>query len=245
MFDPVQTQFDIAARLRSIPNLAKVKFVTEDTETLAPGQTSQNIIQQVFAAAATGAGAMIIPADLTGTSIDQPLYFDRVLFDITCFTSAPANVAAAGAQRYACELATRCGIALHGFKSPSLYNPFQVEAVSPVRLGKLPEPLNEQFKSQVFKAWNCRLFTQMELSVPARCTAPTITEDEDGKIVLASATSGASIYYTVNGKYPGSGEKTATLYAEPFTLTTSCTIRAAAEKVNFDPSDVVNNGFTA
>ena len=248
MFDPVLPQFDIAARLRSIPNLAKVKFVTEDAETLAPGQTSLNLIQQVFAAAATGAGAMIMPAELTGTSVDQPLFFDRVLFDITCFTSATANVAASGANRYACELATRCGIALHGFKSPGFYNPFRVEVISPVRLGKLPETLNEQFKSQIFKAWNARVFTQLEQAVPVRCADVTMSCASlavPQTVMLDCATLNAKIYYTVDGKYPGSGT-TGCAFVSPggtVPVTVPGRLRAAAEALNYDPSDVATAEF--
>lgn len=59
--------------------------------------------------------------------------------------------------------------------------------------------------------------------------APTITLGNDNKVTLASATSGAAIYYTIDGTDP-SYSTTKETYSNPFTLENTCTVRAIAIK---------------
>lgn len=53
---------------------------------------------------------------------------------------------------------------------------------------------------------------------------------------MSCATSGASIYYTLDGTYPGSGNPDARLYAAPVAVTAGQQIRVAAEKSGMNPS---------
>lgn len=59
---------------------------------------------------------------------------------------------------------------------------------------------------------------------------------------LACSTSGASIYYTIDGTYPRSGN--GTLYSSPITIASACMLRAAAYKTGSIPSNVTAADFT-
>lgn len=66
---------------------------------------------------------------------------------------------------------------------------------------------------------------------------PTVSAAE-GVVTLACATSGAAIYYTLDGSFPGSGNTAATLYATPFPLDAGVHhLRAAAEKTAMQASN--------
>jgi hypothetical protein len=58
-----------------------------------------------------------------------------------------------------------------------------------------------------------------DFQIPQVAT-PTLTEGPPLTLTLACATGGASIYYTIDGSFPGPGNSTgtATLYSGPFTV---------------------------
>lgn len=60
-----------------------------------------------------------------------------------------------------------------------------------------------------------------------------------GNCTLTTATSGATIYYTLDGSYPGSGNPAATAYTAPFAVSPGAQVRAAAEKSGMNPSKIV------
>lgn len=62
-------------------------------------------------------------------------------------------------------------------------------------------------------------------------TLPSVT------VTLTCATSGAAIYYTLDGSHPWSGNTSAALYSTPFTLTEAKTVRAIAYKSGSLASD--------
>jgi hypothetical protein len=57
-----------------------------------------------------------------------------------------------------------------------------------------------------------------------------------GMATLTCATSGSTIYYTLDGSYPGSGNPVALVYSAPFAVTTGDEIRAGAQKTGMNPS---------
>lgn len=60
------------------------------------------------------------------------------------------------------------------------------------------------------------------------------------QISLSCATSGATIYYTTNGSDPAAG---ANVYSQPFTLTSSATVKAKAVESGFIDSQVASSTF--
>ena len=56
-------------------------------------------------------------------------------------------------------------------------------------------------------------------------------------VAIASATEGAAIYYTTDGSDPGAANPNATFYTEPIRIDTTTTLRAAAFKEDFHPTN--------
>lgn len=75
-------------------------------------------------------------------------------------------------------------------------------------------------------------------SVVASVQSVTIA-NAAGTITLTCGTASASIYYTTDGSYPGSGNPAATLYTAPFVPDAGSLVRAAAEKADHNPSKYV------
>lgn len=84
------------------------------------------------------------------------------------------------------------------------------------------------------------------VNITIQCAAPTISPNGGvvgtlDPITLATATSGAQIYYTTNGSEP---TQSSTLYTGTFTLSANATVRAKAFKSGTLPSDITSAAFT-
>lgn len=69
-------------------------------------------------------------------------------------------------------------------------------------------------------------------------------DDPVAGVMISSATSGASIYYTTDGSFPHSGNSEATLYSGAFVVDASATIRAVAFKAGMNPSPLAEHSIT-
>jgi hypothetical protein len=81
---------------------------------------------------------------------------------------------------------------------------------------------------------------QLNFNVIATCSS-VIIDDDDGVVTLTCPTSGTTIYYTIDGSYPGSGNTAATVYTVPLTPSSGVTIRAAAQKTGLNPSKIIKS----
>ncbi len=83
--------------------------------------------------------------------------------------------------------------------------------------------------------------------IPGSGQAWPLAVKENTIVNLATATPGASIYYTDDGTVPGldaAGEPIGTLYTDAFTITEDVTIKAFAYKKGLKASDVVTFAYT-
>lgn len=101
-----------------------------------------------------------------------------------------------------------------------------------VRAGHNPSPVVEE---------------TFNVTTPATVATPTITPTpgsytDSVSIALATATVGASIYYTLNGSTPSA--VTGTLYTGAFALTFSATVKAIAVKAGMTDSGVATADYT-
>lgn len=69
----------------------------------------------------------------------------------------------------------------------------------------------------------------------------TDTYFNSAEVTITSATEGASIYYTTNGDAPTTAS---TLYVDPFTITSTTTIKALAVKAEMDDSGIASKTIT-
>lgn len=75
------------------------------------------------------------------------------------------------------------------------------------------------------------------LEAIAKVATPVIAQ-AGGAITLSCATVGATIRYTLDGSFPGSGNAQAVIYSAPFTPAPgSYVLRVSAEKADMQPSD--------
>jgi len=84
------------------------------------------------------------------------------------------------------------------------------------------------------------------ITAPPSAAAPTFspapaTYTTAQSVTLASATAGASIYYTTNGAAPTAA---ATLYTSPITVSATTTIKAIAVATGYTNSAVTTGGYT-
>jgi|GEM_PF-4904720 len=248
MFDPIQGEFDLAARYRSSPSLAKVKIITEDPEAFTPGGVLYSPIQQAIAAAATGAAALVMAPELSGTSLSEPLFFESADYDVVVFCANLVNVATGGAKQRAFQIGGKIAAASR-FARVGYYQKFKVVSIGSVRVGNLPKSLTDLLKGQTIQAAAVRLRTQLEQPLPARVPAPTVGCDQLNvpSNVTVTSVAGAKIYWTTDGSYPGSGNSAAQFANAPaaFQITVPGLVAIAAEVAGLEPSDPITARFTA
>lgn len=79
--------------------------------------------------------------------------------------------------------------------------------------------------------YRLQLRLRMAQDQPPKAAAPTSTIAA-GHCTLACATGGATIYYTLDGSFPGPGEPAANVYTAPFVVTSGQSVLAAAFILN-------------
>lgn len=83
--------------------------------------------------------------------------------------------------------------------------------------------------------------TKKAVTAAATPTIAVKQKDGESEVTISCATSGAKIYYTVDGTEPTSASP---VYAAPFSVTTETTVKAIAEADGFDPSAVASQIVT-
>ena len=85
------------------------------------------------------------------------------------------------------------------------------------------------------------------LGIPQQTVATPVISPESGQypisveVTITCATEGATIYYTLDGSDP---VVAGSVYTEPFRITTDCTVKALASKVDWEDSEIVSATYT-
>jgi hypothetical protein len=97
-------------------------------------------------------------------------------------------------------------------------------------------------------AYDVVFSTQEQMLTMAKVVPPTILPAGGAviptSVTMGCATFGASIYYTTDGTYPGSGNTAATLYTGAISWTTAAVVRIGAAKTGYIASDTIEVTFT-
>lgn len=105
------------------------------------------------------------------------------------------------------------------------------DAIMALRTGELPEGARGK---------RCAYEVQCAQRIEAgEDCAPVVGSYAAGDVTLTCATSGASIYYTTDGSYPGSANTAAQSYSAPFPASSGTIVRATAEKSGLFASDIL------
>lgn len=211
--------------LRATASLADAQIVRADE-----GLTEADVAQMLVTLSGTekqGLGIVILQAEIDSAERNQPGPPVRAVLSIQVIESVIINRGTSGTGIKASKAALRVLNTLHHQR---LGNRQLYAEKKPVEPLPMPDGL-VSYTVTLYAEANGGTTTgrvrQLEFSL-----------DEDGKLVIESATAGAAIYYTDDGTFPGASNATAILYSGPITITEDFTLRACAFLSPLLPSDI-------
>ena len=253
MFDPVQAHFDLADRLAFDSYFAKIKVVTEYPRVQQPGAFAVNKIDQLLAVVkGNGAGFLVMlpslstPPDRT----NSPGPTMTVKFSGLAFTNEIIVSSSLGLKLRTPAIVDRARMLWHQFTALRAYNTLGIVDIAPERMAGVPKDLAEELRQQGFMAWGLEAICLLSLNRSAQSAMPSITPGSGSvpQTVTLAGASGAAIWYTTDGTYPGAanGLKPAngTLYTAPISISSPCTVRAVAYETGKLASDLNAAEFT-
>lgn len=222
-------QTELAARLRGDELLATLEIVTEATAD--PTAAVARAIGLDGAGSAKGVCLVVLQPVGTPESVDLPYPVLRARLAVRVLEEPQLNQTGQRALYWA----RRVSRVLWHYVPTRLASPLVPEAPNIV-------PAEDEFAPVAYDIlFECR----EAYATAAKCSMPTIAETGSAlpyTITLASATSGAAIYYTTDGTYPRNGN--GTLYSVPFVVSTACELRAVATKTGLIASDCAAVGIS-
>lgn len=228
-----QLQKDLAERLEAEAYFADIGvYVFRPRENLEVTEIQGKIDEQlnclVLKAGKGGAAVMVLMpvADAPDANVPGP----RLEISVTVrVQEIPLfNMGATGTLKSAEEIGLAVLQAIHHF-IPHGVSQMLVAATAALTP-------NLEFAPKI--TYDAKFSTFHGLARPSKVATPQIDGAIPSAVTVACATSGAAIYYTLDGSYPRSGNLGAVLYSTPFDVTPPVTIRAGAFKINMQGSDV-------
>lgn len=217
---------DIFQRLLADEGLADIPIIKEDEHTLDAQidtmiKTMKKRTNKRGAVIAVGASAV---TGLDSQETPQPLM--EMAVAITVVESVRQNASATGTGWNAGEITARISQVLHMTHIDGLATGLRLSDSTPIVELDMPE--NTRGFRVVFQA-NSACF-----DIIAN-VAPVVISIVTGTATLTCSTAGATIYYTLDDTYPGSGNSAAVVYSAPVAVGSDVAIRASAEKTSFNP----------
>jgi hypothetical protein len=202
-------QQEIANALLADPFFAAIPVLVE-----VPRDLSFEL--QASVAAAGTWGVVLVPqAQVTAPNAPGPI-FDPVEFAVRFRQNTPV---AAGPS--ALEAAETALALLHLFK-PATVN--EVLVAAPDALRRVIEPNVVTYEIRV-RTQVCAAYAVPSVATPVVSSAGTQSPQT---VSLSCATTGAAIFYTLDGSAPVPRGATASLYSAPFMVSAACTLRVRA-----------------
>ncbi len=228
----VQDQEDIQGRLNGDPFFAGITVLLQRKGNI-DAQVEQNLSVLNEKGGKIGLVAIVLMPTLTATAPDAPSPLYDVKATIQVIESPTFNLGDGGTGISAEQVAQYCRQILHHF-SDGRGNVWVFQGMDPlpVEEGKISYGVNITRRGGDSKI----------AKVAKPVIAPTSGATPQA-ITLTCATAAAAIWYTIDGSYPSAEGETAALYEAPFQLAAAATVRAAAQKVGLQQSDVVEATF--
>lgn len=229
--DPLrQDQEDIAGRLESDTYFADIP-VFQQRRGVTESEIERALSTITVKGGKSGAAVVVLKPRLAPGEADAAGPEYRVLIEVQVITQPLVNDGDDGTQKDTEAIAERVRLLLHRFATSNGVFSFAGMEAADVEEGK------DSFSVA---------FSRLTLdSGGEKCGLPLISPDEGAApqtVTLTSATSGAAIYYTIDGSYPRSGN--GTLYSAPFEVAAAATLRAVAYKSGLLPSGAAQSTFT-
>jgi len=217
----LQLQEDLTAKLLSEAALAKVNIVSL-RKLLIDSTVDVSMAWLTPRAGKLGTGIVVGMPGFTEELKETGLSDVTVEVPIFCLEYPPsAQSAASGSRLTAPELAVIARRLLRGWVIEGVGSFFtEGQAIQP----DAPPPDHDDVVCHVLT-----VKLRLRQVADTRCARPTISEAALA-VTLTNVTSGATIYYTKDGTFPGSGNSAALVYAAPFAVTSGTVVRWAAYK---------------
>jgi hypothetical protein len=231
---------DLGDYLRLDPAITAPVIDSRTLEEEGEGGNIQDLIEAALSEAGalnknglSGLAVVVLMPDVDTESDTAPGPMINIVLGVRIFENRTLNESASGFQISASRLAVHIARSLH------LWSPRGNAALYPARR------LIQDIGLPDTEGHEVTFTMQLNLPPPDRASQPSITaveQDDDALITLATATSGASIYYTLDGRLPG--PDTGTLYTAPFLVTETGLLRAIAIATDLLPSNTAEATIT-
>jgi len=128
-------------------------------------------------------------------------------------------------------------LAIHGLRLNRFYTLLLPELESE-SVGIPPDAPLRYFATATPGTWNSGDFA--DFVADTRFSSDRGFYTNPASVAISCETAGAAIYYTLDGSAPGilPGQTNGTLYTAPITITNTTTLRAVAERLGYEPSNV-------
>lgn len=233
-----QIQEEITARLNADPYFVDITVVSERV-----GNIDNEITRALGSlnAKASKSGVIVVVATVNGDvkSPDVPgPYFEENELSITVLEMPTVNTSATGTAKAAVDIAVMILQVLHHYYAAGIGQTMYAAREALRGLGEVQPGII---------GYRVRMAMPADKDALSKVATPTIAAAAftvPQSVTLACGTSGASIYYTLDGTYPWSGNAAAVLYSAPFTVSTAAQLRVVAHKSGLVASDAAAATFT-
>ncbi len=220
-------QADAMGILKAVPGLALAQVLSAD-EGLTESDVQQKL-SHLTGAEKIGLAVIVMQPEIPRAEKNLPGPVVRVELSIQVIESVLINRSANGTLIPANVASLRVLAALH---QQVIGNSILYADQKPLE----PLPGKKGFVTYLVTVYA----EQLSAATVERVQPLAFGIDEDSDLVITTATSGAAIYYTTNGNFPGPSNDAATLYSGPVTIADGDFIRAAAFLSPLNPSSISN-----
>jgi hypothetical protein len=216
-------QEDVTGLLKAVPGLATAQVLAADE-----GLTEADVQQKLATLSGDtkiGLAVIVMQPEIPRAEKNLPGPVVRVEQSIQVIEQVLLNRSASGTEIPANVAALRVLAALH---QQVMGHTILYAEQNPVE----PFPGKKGYVTYVITVYA----EQLSAATVARVEPLAFGLNEYGNLLITTATSGAAIYYTTDGSFPGPSNAAATLYSAAVTIEDDLTIRAAAYHSPLNPS---------